>query len=60
MDRPHEYPITRWRRVHESLRSTTAMALGIADREWTIDDLIDQRWQRSRRRSRQIGGSVSR
>jgi IS1 family transposase len=28
-------------RVHESLRSTPAMALGIADRVWTIGDLID-------------------
>ena len=28
-------------RVHESLRCTPAMALGIADRVWTIDDLIN-------------------
>jgi len=28
-------------RVHESLRSTPAMALGIAERVWTIGDLID-------------------
>ena len=28
-------------RVHESLRSTPAMALGIADRVWTMGDLID-------------------
>jgi IS1 family transposase len=28
-------------RVHESLRCTPAMALGIADRVWTIGDLID-------------------
>jgi IS1 family transposase len=28
-------------RVHESLRSTPAMALGVADRAWTIGDLID-------------------
>jgi IS1 family transposase len=28
-------------RVHESLRSTPGMALGIADRVWTIGDLID-------------------
>ncbi len=28
-------------RVHESLRSTPAMALGIADRIWTIGDLIE-------------------
>ncbi len=28
-------------RVHESLRSTPAMALGITDRVWTIGDLID-------------------
>ncbi len=28
-------------RVHESLRSTPAMALGIADRVWTISDLIE-------------------
>ncbi len=28
-------------RVHESLRSTLAMALGIADRVWTIGDLLD-------------------
>ena len=27
-------------RVHESLRSTPAMALGIADRVWTIGDLL--------------------
>jgi hypothetical protein len=28
-------------RVHEALRSTPAMALGIADRVWTIGDLLD-------------------
>ena len=28
-------------RVHESLRSTPAMALGVADGVWTIADLID-------------------
>jgi hypothetical protein len=28
-------------RVHEVLRSTPAMALGIADRVWTIGDLLD-------------------
>jgi len=28
-------------RVHESLRSTSAMALGVADRVWTIGELID-------------------
>lgn len=28
-------------RVHESLRSTPAMALGISDRVWTIGDLLD-------------------
>ena len=28
-------------RMHESLRSTPAMALGIADRVWTIGDLVD-------------------
>lgn len=28
-------------RVHESLRSTPGMALGIAERVWTIGDLID-------------------
>jgi IS1 family transposase len=28
-------------RIHESLRSTPAMALGIADRVWTIGDLLD-------------------
>jgi hypothetical protein len=28
-------------RVHESLRSTPAMALGVADRVWTIADMID-------------------
>jgi IS1 family transposase len=28
-------------RMHESLRSTPAMALGIADRVWTISDLLD-------------------
>jgi hypothetical protein len=28
-------------RVHESLKSTPAMALGVADRVWTIGDLID-------------------
>jgi IS1 family transposase len=28
-------------RVHESLRSTPAMALGIADRVWSIGDLLD-------------------
>jgi hypothetical protein len=28
-------------RAHEALRSTPAMALGIADRVWAIGDLID-------------------
>src|SRR5262249_23462809 len=28
-------------RVHEALRSTPAMALGIADRPWTIGELLD-------------------
>jgi hypothetical protein len=28
-------------RVHEALRTTPAVALGIADRVWTIGDLID-------------------
>src|SRR4051812_38630376 len=28
-------------RVHESLRSTPAMALGITERVWTIGDLLD-------------------
>jgi IS1 family transposase len=28
-------------RVHQRLRSTPAMALGIADRVWTIGDLVD-------------------
>lgn len=28
-------------RVHESLRSTPAMSLGVADRVWTIGDLVD-------------------
>ena len=28
-------------RVHESLRSTPAVALGIADRVWTVGDLLD-------------------
>jgi hypothetical protein len=28
-------------RVHESLRSTPAMALGVAERVWTISDLLD-------------------
>jgi hypothetical protein len=28
-------------RVHESLRSTPAMALGIADRVWSIGELVD-------------------
>lgn len=28
-------------RVHESLRTTPAVALGIADRVWTIGDLVD-------------------
>jgi len=28
-------------RVHESLKCTPAMALGIADRVWTIADLIE-------------------
>jgi hypothetical protein len=27
--------------VHEALRSTPAMALGIADRVWTIAELLD-------------------
>jgi hypothetical protein len=28
-------------RVHESLRSTPAMALGVADRVWTVADLLE-------------------
>jgi hypothetical protein len=28
-------------RVHEALRTTPAVALGIADRVWTIGDLLD-------------------
>ena len=28
-------------RVHETLRATPAMALGIADRAWSIGDLLD-------------------
>jgi hypothetical protein len=28
-------------RVHEALRTTPAVALGIADRVWSIGDLID-------------------
>ena len=28
-------------RVHESLRSTPAVALGVADRVWTVGDLLD-------------------
>jgi IS1 family transposase len=28
-------------RIHESLRSTPAMALGIAERVWTVGDLLD-------------------
>jgi hypothetical protein len=28
-------------RVHESLRSTPAVALGIASRTWTISELLD-------------------
>ena len=28
-------------RVHESMRTTPAVALGIADRVWTIGDLLD-------------------
>lgn len=28
-------------RIHEALRSTPAMALGIAERVWTIGDLLD-------------------
>jgi hypothetical protein len=28
-------------RVHESLKATPAMALGLADRPWTIGDLLD-------------------
>jgi hypothetical protein len=29
------------RHIHESLRSTPAQALGVADRVWTIGDLLD-------------------
>jgi hypothetical protein len=29
------------RRVHETIRSTPAMAIGVADRVWSIGDLID-------------------
>lgn len=28
-------------RVHEALRTTPAVALGVADRVWTIGDLLD-------------------
>jgi hypothetical protein len=28
-------------RVHETIRSTPAMAIGVADRVWSIGDLID-------------------
>jgi hypothetical protein len=28
-------------RLHEALRTTPAVALGIADREWTVGDLLD-------------------
>jgi hypothetical protein len=28
-------------RVHEALRTTPAVALGLADRVWTIGDLLD-------------------
>lgn len=28
-------------RVHESLRMTPAMALGISDRVWSVGDLLD-------------------
>jgi hypothetical protein len=28
-------------RVHESLKATPAMALGVADRVWTISELLD-------------------
>jgi hypothetical protein len=31
----------RSRRVHEALRTTPAVALGIADRVWSVGDLID-------------------
>jgi hypothetical protein len=27
--------------VHETIRSTPAMAIGVADRVWSIGDLID-------------------
>jgi hypothetical protein len=41
--RPHALHVAFYnlRRVHESLRSTPAMALGIAERVWTIGDLLD-------------------
>ena len=28
-------------RTHESLRTTPAVALGVADRVWTLGDLVD-------------------
>ncbi len=28
-------------RVHESIRTTPAVALGVADRAWTVGDLLD-------------------
>jgi hypothetical protein len=31
-------------RLHESLRTTPAVALGVADRVWTLDDLLDAAW----------------
>ena len=35
-------------RVHESLATTPAVALGIADRVWTVGDRWTRRWRRSR------------
>jgi hypothetical protein len=30
-----------WRRVHETLDTTPAVALGITDRPWSIGELLD-------------------
>jgi hypothetical protein len=35
------------RRPRQSLRTTPAVALGIAVRAWTVGDLLDARWRRS-------------
>jgi hypothetical protein len=47
-------------RVHEALRTTPAVALGITDHTWSIAELIERRLRRlSRQSPRRSGGGCS-